>query len=269
MILDRFKLDGRVAVVTGGGRGIGRGIAVAFAEAGADVVIPERNMSEAEVTAESVRKLGRRSLAISCDVSRREQVEAMINRTIKEMGHLDILVNNAAASKSLPMMAMDDEEFEFELRVTLKGMFICSQIAGKIMSNQKSGVIVNISSRQSVTPSLGQAAYGAAKAAVNSLTRTLAWELAPDVRVNAILPGPVETEGNDLLIPRSMYDRIRDIVPLNRWGEPEDIATAALFLASDAGSWVTGRLFEIDGGIEFTCTVAQDQRLYSGPEDTG
>ncbi|MFO8011532.1 MAG: SDR family NAD(P)-dependent oxidoreductase [Dehalococcoidia bacterium] len=267
MILDRFSLAGKVAVVTGGGRGIGSGIALAFAEAGADVVIADRTMADAEFTAESINKLGRKALAIPCDVSRRDQVEAMINQTAREMGRLDILVNNAAASKSLPLMVTDDEQFDFELRVTLKGLFICSQIAGKIMRDQKAGAIVNISSRQALTPSLGQGGYGIAKAGVNSLTRTLAWELAPYVRVNAILPGPVETEGNDLLIPTVMYDQIKDIVPLNRWGKPEDIAAAALFLASDAGSWVTGRLFEIDGGIEFTCTVARDQRLYSGSEN--
>lgn len=182
------------------------------------------------------------------------------------MGRLDILVNNAAADRSIPLMATDDAQFEFGLRVTLKGVFICSQIAGRMMYEQKSGVILNISSRQSLTPSLGQGGYGIAKAGVNSLTRTLAWELAPYVRVNAILPGPVETEGTRALIPGTYYQQIEDIVPVRRWGTPEDIAAAALFLASDAGAWVTGRLFEIDGGIEFTCTVAQDPQLYSGGE---
>jgi NAD(P)-dependent dehydrogenase (short-subunit alcohol dehydrogenase family) len=176
---------------------------------------------------------------------------------------LDILVNNAAASKNTALMATNDDQFEFDLRVTLKGTFIWSQIAGKIMYQQKSGAIVNISSQQSLNPSLGQSVYGVAKAGVNSITRTLAWELAPYVRVNAILPGPIETEGTAGLFPELMYNRILEIIPLSRWGTPQDIAATALFLASDAGSWVTGRLFQIDGGIEFTCTVAGDSKLYS------
>lgn len=263
MILDKFKLDGKVAIVTGGGRGIGRGIALAFAEAGADVVIPDLNLDDAKATAEDIRTLGRRVIAVKCDAGNRSQAEAVISRTVNELGSLDILVNNAAATRNTTLMATNDDQFEFNLRVTLKGTFIWSQIAGKIMYERKSGVILNISSQQSLNPALGQSVYGVAKAGVNSITRTLAWELAPYVRINAILPGPIETEGAASLIPQQMYDQVRNIVPLNRWGKSEDIATTALFLASEAGSWVTGRLFQIDGGIEFTCTVAGDSQLYS------
>lgn len=264
MILDRFSLAGRTAVITGGAQGIGRGIALAFAEAGADAVILDTHSAGAEETAGLIRKLGQRALALRCDVSHREQVQEAAERIQTEMGRLDILVNNAAADWSLPLMSTDDGQFEFNLKVTLKGTFICSQIFGRIMYEQRSGAILNISSRQSLTPSLGQGVYGMAKAAVNSLTRTLAWELAPYVRVNAILPGPVETEGTRRLIPAAYYEKIREITPLQRWGTPEDIAAAALLLVSDAGSWITGRLFEVDGGIEFTSTVARDPNLYSG-----
>lgn len=263
MILDKFKLDGKVAVVTGGGRGIGRGIALAFAEAGADVVIPDLNLDDAEATAEDIHKQGQRALAVRCDAGNRDQAEAVVAQTVKELGSLDILINNAFSSNNMALMVTDDDQFEFNLRVTLKGTFIWSQIAGRIMHQQKSGAILNISSQQSLNPALGQSVYGIAKAGVNSITRTLAWELAPYVRVNAILPGPVETEGTAGLFPELMYNRILEIIPLNRWGRPEDIAATALFLASDAGSWVTGRLFQIDGGIEFTCTVAGDSKLYS------
>ncbi|MBM3132671.1 MAG: SDR family NAD(P)-dependent oxidoreductase, partial [Chloroflexi bacterium] len=220
MILDRFSLKGKTAVVTGGGRGIGKGIAIAFAEAGADIVIPDLKLAEAEATAERIRGMGRKALGIQCDVGDRPQVSAMLEKARSQMGRLDILVNNAAADRSIPLMATDDAQFEFGLRVTLKGVFICSQIAGRMMYEQKSGVILNISSRQSLTPSLGQGGYGIAKAGVNSLTRTLAWELAPYVRVNAILPGPVETEGTRALIPGTYYQQIEDIVPVRRWGTP-------------------------------------------------
>lgn len=264
MILDKFSLTGKTAVITGGARGIGRGIAVAFAEAGADAVILDMNLDGAEKTAESIRRMGRKALAIRCDISDRTQVQAAAARIQSELGQPDILVNNAAADRSLPLMDTDDPAFEFDLKVTLRGTFLCSQIFGRMMYEQRSGAILNISSRQSLTPSLGQGVYGMAKAAVNSLTRTLAWELAPYVRVNAILPGPVETEGTRRLIPEAYYEKIREITPLGRWGTPADIAATALLLASDAGSWITGRLFEVDGGIEFTCTVARDPNLYSG-----
>jgi len=264
MILDRFSLTGKTAVITGGARGIGRGIATAFAEAGADTVILDTNLAGAEETAQNLRRMHPKALAIPCDVSDRKAVQTAALRIRNELGRLDILVNNAAADRSLPLMSTDEAQFEFNLKVTLKGVFICTQIMGQMMYDQGSGAILNISSRQSLTPSLGQGVYGMAKAAVNSLTRTLAWELAPRVRVNAILPGPVETEGTRCLIPPAQYEKIREIIPLGRWGMPEDIAAVALLLCSDAGSWITGRLFEVDGGIEFTCTVARDPNLYSG-----
>lgn len=264
MILDRFSLAGKTAVITGAARGIGRGIAIAFAEAGADAAVLDTNFDGAEETAAGIRKLGRKAVAVRCDVSDRQEVESAAAKIRGDLERIDILVNNAAADRSLPLMSTDDARFEFNLKVTLRGTFICSQIFGRIMYEQRSGAIVNISSRQSLAPSLGQGVYGIAKAGVNSLTRTLAWELAPYVRVNAILPGPVETEGTRRLIAPAYYEKIREITPLNRWGTPEDIAAAALLLAADAGSWITGRLFEVDGGIEFTSTVARDPDLYSG-----
>lgn len=257
MILDRFSLSGKVAIVTGSGRGIGRGIALAFAEAGANVVCCARTASEIEAVAKDIQAKGRRSLAIRCDVTHREQVDTLIQRTLSELGRLDIMVNNAATGTNATAMASSDAEFEEDLRGSLASVFICCQIAGKVMLGQKSGSIINISSRESQMPSLGMAAYGAAKAGVNSLTKTLAWELAPHVRVNAILPGCIWTEqAARLLAP--LKGAIEAATPVKRIGQPEDIALAALYLASSASDFVTGKLLEIDGGLEFTYNIASD-----------
>jgi len=250
MILDRFALTGKVAIVTGSGRGIGKGIALAFAEAGADVVCTSRTASEIEAIAAEIRAMGRRSLAVTCDVREGEQVDSMVNATVQEFGRIDILVNNAGAGYYRPVMQMSERAFESVLRTNLTGMFLCCKAAAKVMLEQKAGSIVNISTRDSIIPCPGMIAYGAAKAGVNSLTRTLAWEVAPYVRVNCILPGGVWTEGSTPFLG-PVKDKIIAGTPRGRMGTPEDIALAAIFLASSASDWVTGRMFEIDGGIEF------------------
>ena len=257
MILDRFALTGKVAIVTGSGRGIGKGIALAFAEAGADVVCTARTASEIEAVAAEIRALGRKALAIPCDVRVAEQVENLINTTRQELSRIDILVNNAASGSFARLTGMDEQAFEADLRGALVSVFLCSRAVARVMMDQKSGAIINISSRESQMPSLGLPAYGAAKAGVNSLTRTLAWELAPYVRVNAILPGAVLTDAY-ARVPEAAKAQIVDAIPLTRMGKPEDIALAALFLASSASDWVTGRLFEVDGGIEFSHTASLD-----------
>ena len=251
MILNRFSLAGEIAIVTGSARGIGRGIALAFAEAGADLVCVDRRVSDMEATAEEIRTLGRRALAIACDVRDRQQVENMVARAMEDFGRINILVNNAGRAPLRQVLEMSAEEWETDIRANLTSMFICSQAVARVMLEHKAGSIVNISSRESQMPSIGMISYGAAKAAVNSLTRTLAWELAPYVRVNAVLPGPVLTPMNvDWLT--QVEGQLVEGIPLKRIGTPEDIALAALYLASSASDWVTGRLFEIDGGIEFS-----------------
>ena len=254
MILDRFALTDKVAIVTGAGRGIGKGIALAFAEAGADLVCIARTVSQIEETAAEIRKLGRKALAIPCDVRDSQQVESMVNKTVEEFGHIDILVNNAGGGHFRTLMAASERSFESDLRTNLNSVFICTKAVAKVMLEQKAGSIINISSRESQIPSLGMGAYGAAKAGVNSFTRTLAWELAPYVRVNAILPGAVWTESAALLLGPAK-DQIVESIPCNRMGTPEDIALAALYLASSASDWVTGRLFQIDGGAEWSHEV--------------
>lgn len=257
MILDRFSLAGKVAIVTGAGRGIGKGIAIGFAEAGADLVCVDITASEVESTAAAVRQLGRRALALGCDVREGEQVERMVREARQEFGHIDILVNNVGGSTFRSALKTSERAWEAVLRVNLTATFLCSKAVAPIMLEQKSGAIVNISTRDSVIPCPGMLAYGAAKAGVNSLTLTLAWELAPYVRVNAILPGAVWTEGSGPLL-EAVKDKIVTSTPLRRLGQPEDIALAALYLASSASDWVTGRLFEIDGGIEFVHLIAAE-----------
>ncbi len=254
MILDRFLLTGKVAIVTGSGRGIGKAISVAFAEAGADIVCSARTQEQIEATAEEVRAFGRRALAVPCDVGNSEQVNSMVEKTIAEFGHIDILVNNAGGGSFGGIRNMLQSIFEADIQQNLTSIFLCSQAVSKYMLEQKSGCIINISTRESQVPAMGLSAYAASKAGVNSLTSTLAWELAPYVRVNAILPGAVVTETNAPIF-EPIKDQLAELSPLNRLGTPEDIALAALYLASPASEWVTGRLFPIDGGAEWSYHV--------------
>lgn len=257
MALERFYLTDKVAIVTGSGRGIGKVIAKVFAEAGADVVCTARTQSEIEATSEEIKSMGRRSIAVTCDVTKSDQVDQTVKQAKDTFGRIDILVNNAADGTFTKMMEMNEQQFEADLRVGLTSAFICSKAVGKVMLGQKSGVIVNISSRESEHPSLGLPAYGAAKAGMNSITQTLAWELAPHVRVNAIRPGPIWTEMT-ALFPEKLRDIIIESVPLKKWGQPEDVALMALYLSSPAADWITGRMFDIDGGIEFSAAASEE-----------
>ncbi len=250
MILDKFSLNGKTAIVTGSGRGIGRGIALAFAEAGADVVCCSRTEKEIDDVAEAVTKIGRKSLALKCDVTDSDQVDGLIGETVKQFGRIDILVNNVGGSIFKPAVRMSKSEFESVVGLNLVSTFLCSRAAAGVMLERKTGSIINISTRDSIIPCPGLIAYGAAKAGINSFTKTLAWELAPYIRVNGILVGGVWTEGSAPAVA-PFKDQIVDGTPMKRMGLPEDIALAAIFLASPASDWVTGRMFEIDGGIEF------------------
>lgn len=256
MILDMFALTAKVAVVTGAGRGIGKGVALAFAEAGADLVLVDITPDPIEKARYEVERLGRRALAIACDVREADQVDAMVTNARDEFGHIDVLVNNAGGTPFKPTLKTSLRTWDAIVRQNLTTTFLCSKAVSMVMLDQKIGSIINISSRDSQIPSLNMAAYGAAKAGVNSLTRTLAWELAPYVRVNAILPGAIWTEGSAPLLEPVRASLIANI-PLKRIGTPQDIALAAIYLASAASNWVTGKLFEIDGGIEFVPATAE------------
>ncbi len=250
MILDEFSLHGKVAIITGAGRGIGHGIALGFAEAGADVVCSARTADQVETVAAAARKLGRQALAVVCDVTDAAQVEHLVSQTLQEFGRVDILVNNAGGAAYCPAMRYSDKRWEGVLRLNLTAAFLCTRAVAGHMMQRQSGSIVNISSGNSRLPAPGMVAYSAAKAGLNSMTRTLAWELAPHVRVNCILPGAIETEGSmPSLAP--VVDRLVAGTPRRRMGRPRDIAMAAVFLSSPAADFITGESLEVDGGMEF------------------
>ena len=252
MILDRFDLSGRVAIVTGAGLGIGRGIALGLADAGADVVVAARTESDLDETADQVRSRGRRALVVPTDVTDEEACRRLVARTVGELGRIDILVNNAGGA--MPRAAMDTSEgfmartFAFNV---IAPMTLTKLAARQMVDSVGRGAVVNISSRSASMTQTMFVAYGSAKAALDRMTRNMAPELAPRVRVNAIDVGGVATRSLDVVLTdEGLRRRFIEGTPMARPGDPEDIACAVLFLASDASSWVTGKVFEIDGGTE-------------------
>jgi 7-alpha-hydroxysteroid dehydrogenase len=252
MILDRFAIHGRVAIVTGAGLGIGRGIAVGLAQAGADVVLAARTASDLEDVANHIRSLDRRALVVPTDVTEAAACEYLVTHAVEEFGRLDILVNNAGGA--MPRAAMDTSEgfmartFAFNVTAPLT---LTKLAARQIVDTVGNGAVVNISSRSASMTQTMFVAYGSAKAALDRMTRNIAPELAPRVRVNAIDVGGVATRSLEIVLTdENLRQQFIDGTPMRRPGEPEDIACAVLYLVSDASSWVTGKVFEIDGGTE-------------------
>ena len=257
MILDQFKLDGQVAVVTGGGRGIGEAIALGMAEAGADIVVAARRTNEIEMVAEKVRALGRKALAITTDMMDVEQVQALADQTFKDMGGLSCWVGNAGgADDRVPrtFLEMPERQWDFQLNLNLKAVWTGAQAAGNIMKDNGGGSIINISSQAANRASPHNGPYAVAKSGVNNLTQTLATEMGPlGIRVNTVSPGPIPTEVF-LEFTGMTEDDIPNMgkqfgVPLGRIGMPEDIAPACVYLASPASSWMTGQDITINGGL--------------------
>jgi len=249
VILDRFRLDGKVALVTGAGRGIGRGIALAFAESGADVVCAARTQAQIEEVAADVRALGRRALALPCDVTDAAALDALVATTLRELGRVDVLVNNAGGSPPTPTLSLTDKAFEDAYRFNVTSALHLSRLCLADMTKRDDGVILNISSALSHMVEPAFVAYGAAKAALSHMTRLLAAEFAPRVRVNALAVGATITDAlSPFLKAGDLQEQMEALTPMGRLGEVEDIAAAALYLCSPASSWVTGKIFEVDGG---------------------
>src|SRR5216117_1268656 len=255
MAKNPFSLEGKTAIVTGGGTGIGKSIAIEFAKAGADVAICSRKLEHLEPVVKAIRDLGRRSFAMAVDVRQEDQVKAMVERAAEEWRRLDVMVNNAGASFRAKPEDISINGWNTVVGINLNGVFLGCKWAGKQMMAQGAGVIVNISSIAGVYGSTMMSHYGAAKAAVITLTRELgvAWG-RKGIRVNCIAPGPVETEGYlDVLKQagpdgKKTYDAVAARVGMGRWGKVEEISYPCVFLASDASSWMTGETIVIDGG---------------------
>ncbi len=242
-------LKDKKAIVTGGGRGIGRAIALALASQGADVAIFDRDEAGAGETAALVGKAGRAALALAVDVSRYSEVEEQVNKILDLWGGLDIVVNNAGITRDALLIRMSEEDWDQVLAVNLKGAFNLSRAAVRSMMKQRSGCFVNIASIIGLMGNAGQINYAASKGGLIALTKSLARETASrGIRVNAIAPGFIATEMSGK-IPEKIREEMIKSIPLGRMGTPEDVAGAVLFLVSPAGSYITGQVLVVDGGM--------------------
>ncbi len=249
-ILDRFRIDDQVAIVTGSGRGIGAGIALAYADAGADVVLSARTLSQLEETADKVRARGRRALVVPCDVLEAEQRQHLVEKAVDEFGRLDILVNNAGGWPPRPTLETSESEFEACFRFNVTTAFAMTRlVVPKMVQTAGGGAIVNISSAAGRFNARSFAAYGTAKAALSFLTGNLAQDFAPKIRVNGIAVGSILTEALAGFMNEELERQMLAKTPMGRLGDVEDIAACALYLASPAASYVTGEVYGVNGGL--------------------
>lgn len=250
-MLERFRLDGQAAIVTGAGRGIGAAIALGLAEAGADVVLAARSIDQLDIVAGQIRDMGRRALVIPTDVLDNDAVAALAGATVEEFGRIDIVINNAGGTAPRAFLDTTPGYLERSFHFNVTTAFVLTKAAVPTMLEQGSGSVVNISSTIGRLRDRGFVAYGTAKAALTHMTRLMAADLAPKIRVNGIAVGSIATSALEtVLTDDGIRNAMIDGTPLKRLGQPEDIALCALFLASSASSYVTGKLYEVDGGLE-------------------
>jgi len=256
MDLSQFSLEGKVALVTGGSRGIGEAAAVRFARAGANVAVTSRKLPDLERVAEAVKAEGRKALAIATHIGRLDQLQPLVDRVVAELGTIDILVNNAGTNFFSPAIDMDEKAWDSVMNLDLKGLFFLSQAAARVMRERGGGKIVNVSSVSAYKPQVPTGHYSIAKAGVMMATQVMAREWAEyNIRVNCIAPGAIETRLYDSIFSvlpeeQAIEQKARSAkrIPAGRVGEPREIADAMIFLASDASSYVTGQTFAVDGG---------------------
>jgi NAD(P)-dependent dehydrogenase (short-subunit alcohol dehydrogenase family) len=250
-VLDNFKLQGKVALVTGAGRNLGKAITLSLSEAGADVALTSRSLSEIEKTAGKIREQGRKALAAPMDVTNFSQVQEAVQRVIAEFGRIDILVNNAATRTHKPLIEISEQEWRSVIDTNLTGAFFCCKAVGPYMIRQGGGRVINISSRAGIRGRANIAAYCASKGGLNQLTQALALEWAPyNILVNAVAPGIINTDRayeGATAIPTIPKERLAGI-PLKRAAELAEIVPLVLYLAAEASSYTTGQVMIIDGG---------------------
>jgi NAD(P)-dependent dehydrogenase (short-subunit alcohol dehydrogenase family) len=253
-----FTLKEKVAIVTGGGRGIGKAIAQAFAKSGARVIITSRKMKDLEATASEINAIGGEALPIQSHLGKMDEIQGMIGTVMERYGRIDILANNAGTSPAMASVLDADERlWETVMNLNLKGLYFTSQATAKVMKEQGGGKIINVASIDGFLPEPGVSIYSVSKAGVRMITRAFAQELAPfNIRVNTIAPGPIRTKMLDshwFHLPaeeaQKQKEAVAKLAPMRRFGDPDEIAGAAVYLASDASSYTTGAEIVIDGGV--------------------
>jgi NAD(P)-dependent dehydrogenase (short-subunit alcohol dehydrogenase family) len=250
MSAPNYSLNSKVAIVTGAGRGIGRAIALAFAREGVKLVIAEMNLENGKTVADEIHQLGKEALVVQTNIAIKSEVDNMVAKTLEKFGTIDILVNNAAINIMRPLVDLREDGWDKVMNVDLKGYFLCTQAVAKVMMQKGSGKIINMASTGATKAAVGLGAYSIAKAGVVMLTRVFAIELAPyNIRVNAIGPYLVKTAfSQPMWSDPEVLKATEASIPLGHIAEPEDIASVALFLASNASSQVTGQTIYVDGG---------------------
>ena len=244
-----MRLKDKVALITGGARGIGQAIAMTFAREGADIVVADVNLEIAQKTASEIEGLGRKAMALEMDVTNYDLVEEGVNKILDKMGKVDILVNNAGITKDNLVLRMSQADWDAVINVNLKGTFNCIKAVSRPMVKQRSGRIISIASIIGLMGNPGQANYAASKAGIIALTKTVAKELASrNINANAVAPGFIQTEMTAKL-PEEIKKKMLEAIPLGKLGTPEDVANVCLFLASQESSYITGQTITIDGGM--------------------